>query len=83
MLHMNDAQARAYIQGEAPFDAEQYEREHVERLCKSVRANITEYGMTDEQKQNLIRTVSHYIELHKQADNIDLLHNILREVQNT
>lgn len=83
MKHMNDAQARAYIQGEAPFDAEQYEREHVELLCKSVRANITEYGMTDERKENLIRTVSHYIELHEQADNIDLLHNILREAQNT
>ena len=83
MKHMNDAQARAYIRGEDPFDKKQYEHEHVNRLYKSVQANIAEHGMNAERKKNLIRTVSHYIEQHEQADNIDLLHNILKEIQNT
>ena len=83
MKHMNDAQARTYIQGEELFDKKQYEREHVNRLYKSIQANIAEYGMNAERKKNLIRTVSHYIERHEEADNIDLLHTILKEIENT
>ena len=69
---LNDAQARAYIEGEAPFDYIEYEKKHVARLAKVCEAEAAKDN-DEERRANLKKTVGHWIELHADADNIFLL----------
>lgn len=65
-------QARAYIQGEKPFDAVEYEKKHVLRLVKVCKEQ-REKNMAEDFKVNFRKTVLHWIELHKNCENIALL----------
>ncbi len=69
---LNDAQARAYIQGEEPFDPVEWENKHVLMLVKVCREQ-TAKEMSEEFRANFKRTVSHWIELHKYCEYIKLL----------
>lgn len=80
MKKLNDEQARAYIQGEAPFAAEQWEKEHVERLHKNVCEYIKSFGVSCLNKENLLRTVSKYIQNHTNAPNVSILKNLRKKI---
>lgn len=80
MKKLNDEQARAYIQGEAPFDAERWEKEHVEMLHKSVCEYIKSIGVSSANKKNLLRTVEKYIQNHTDATNVSILKNLRKKI---
>lgn len=66
---MTDEQARAYIQGEEPYDEAKRRYEHVESLCRTAdemieRCKANSCAFID----NAIFTVSHYIELPWNAE---------------
>ncbi len=65
-------QARAYIRGEEPFDAVEYEKNHVLRLVKVCKEQ-REKNMPEDLKINFRQTVLHWIELHKECENTALL----------
>ena len=64
---MTDAQARAYIRGEQPFDEIEYFKEHAERLYKGIVIAYREYVEKATSKKaylggNLKMTALHYLE---------------------
>lgn len=61
---MTDAQARAYIQGETPFDADAWEKEHCKRLYKAIEDCIAD-GRAHNYKSNVMRTLDNYIKQNK------------------
>lgn len=61
---MTDAQARAYIQGETPFDADAWESEHCKRLYKAIEDCVAD-GRAHYYKDNVMRTLTNYIEQNK------------------
>lgn len=72
-MKINDAQARAYIAGESPFDPVKYELMHVERLAKVIQRELPKCVNNDVFRANLRHTASHWIELHREAANIQTL----------
>jgi hypothetical protein len=77
-------EARAYIAGPEKFDPVRHEIEHIEMLEKSWRRHLTEYPIKDEMhRKNAIKTVSRYIDHHKSAPNIDLLHKLLEDIKHS
>ena len=79
--HLTDAEARAYIVGEQPFDFEKWEREHIKKLCKSVTEHIKIYGFRN--KQNLMFTVSKYIDNHANNADVYKLKNLYKIIERT
>lgn len=74
-------EAREYIAGPEKFDYIEDRIEHVKRLDKSVRQHLIEHPLTTEyHKNNLIRTVTHYIERNKKIPNVYILENLLSEI---
>lgn len=61
---MTEAQAKAYIQGEAPFDADAWEREHCKILYKVIEDHIANGGAHNH-KDNLLRTLNNYIKVNE------------------
>lgn len=57
-MAMTDAQARAYIQGEEPFDEFEWRKRHAERLCKTVEDAAQKIEACN--LPNLIKTAKHY-----------------------
>lgn len=70
--HFTDAQARAYIQGEAYFNEKEYEKAHVMMLVEVCKKEI-EKGMTEDVRKNFRSTVYHWITLHRDCESIGLL----------
>lgn len=59
-MKLTDAQARAYIQGEGPFDEMKWNREHAERLVSAVRNSMI--AIDPIYYPNLLKTAEHYLE---------------------
>ena len=59
-MKLTDAQARAYIQGEEPFDEIKRKREHAERLVSAVRNSMI--AIDPIYFPNLLKTAEHYLE---------------------
>ena len=73
---LTDAQARAYIQGEEPFDAEEWERKHIDRLCTAVIERVTD-GCAHLHRDNLLHTLNTYIKNHPQSEKLKSLVQIV------
>ena len=58
-MAMNEAQARAYIAGEEYFDEYEWNREHANRLVRSVEKALKTVNPVC--IENLIKTAKHYI----------------------
>ena len=77
-MSFSDEAARRYIQGEQ-FDPVEYERQHLIRLKESAGRALTDNNPM--YLGNLVNTVSHWVELHKDTIHKEEL-NSLVEVLN-